>query len=156
MTEHSFIMFILYIRGMAMGMMFSPLTSVATIGIPKEKMGQASGLINVLRQIGGSFGVALLSTLLTTRVIFHSQSYGEALDPNSPAFKSAVGNISNFLVHNAGSTFSSAAQQGKFLIFSHLNRQAFVSAISDDFLIAAVITLISAIPVFFLKIKKNN
>ncbi|MEI7661128.1 MAG: DHA2 family efflux MFS transporter permease subunit, partial [Bacteroidota bacterium] len=50
LTEHSFIMVTLYLRGLSMGLMFSPLTALATIGIPKEKMGQASGLINVLRQ----------------------------------------------------------------------------------------------------------
>ena len=156
MSEHAFIMLSLYLRGLAMGMMFSPLTALATIGIPKEKMGQASGLINVLRQIGGSFGVALLSTLLTTRVIYHSQVYGEALDQNSPAFKGVMANLGNFLIHNTGATVSNAAQQAKFLVMSHINRQAFVQAISDDFLIAAVITLVSAIPVFFLRVTKNQ
>jgi MFS transporter, DHA2 family, multidrug resistance protein len=156
LSEHSFIMLSLYIRGFAMGMMFSPLTAVATLGVPKEKMGQASGLINVLRQIGGSFGVALLSTLLISRGTFHTQSFGESLDQNSPAFKGVMSDIGNFLVHNAGSTVTTAAQQGKFLIFSHINRQAFVQAISDDFLIAAIITLISAIPVFFLRLKKDK
>ena len=139
-----------------MGLMFSPLTAIATLSVPREKMGQASGLINVLRQIGGSFGVAVLSTLLTTRVIYHSQLYGEALDQNSPVFKGVIANLGNFLVHNAGSAASTAAQQGKILIMSYINRQAFVQAISDDFLLAAIITLISAIPVFFLKIQKRN
>ena len=156
MTEHSYIMFSLYLRGLAMGLMFSPLTAIATLSVPREKMGQASGLINVLRQIGGSFGVAVLSTLLTTRVIYHSQLYGEALDQNSPVFKGVIANLGNFLVHNAGSAASTAAQQGKILIMSYINRQAFVQAISDDFLLAAIITLISAIPVFFLKIQKRN
>jgi MFS transporter, DHA2 family, multidrug resistance protein len=156
LTEHSFIMLSLYLRGLAMGLMFSPLTAIATIGVPREKMGQASGLINVLRQIGGSFGVALLSTLLTTRVIYHSQLYGEALEQNSPAFKGVMSNISSFLVHTIGSTASTALQQGKFILMSHISRQAFVQAISDDFLIATIITLISVIPVFFLKINKNN
>ena len=156
LTEHSFIMASLYLRGVAMGLMFSPLTAIATLSVPKEKMGQASGLINVLRQIGGSFGVAVLSTLLTTRVIYHSQIYGEALDQNAPAFKSVMSNLGNFLVHTAGSSVSNAVQQGKILIMSHISRQAFVQAISDDFLIAAIITLVSAIPVFFLKIQKRN
>lgn len=156
LTEHSFIMITLYMRGMAMGLMFSPLTAIATIGIPKEKMGQASGLINVLRQIGGSFGVALLSTVMTSRVVFHSQTYGEALDQNSPAFRGVMSNLGNFLVHNAGSTISSASQQGKFLLMSHISKEAFVQAICDDFLLAAIITLISAIPVIFLKTKKKN
>jgi len=156
LTEHWYIMLSLYLRGVAMGLMFSPLTAIATLSVPREKMGQASGLINVLRQIGGSFGVAVLSTVLTTRVIYHSQVYGEVLDQNSPVFKSIMGNIGNFLVHNVGSTAATAVQQGKFLLMSFVSRQAFVQAISDDFLIAAVITVVSAIPVFFLKIKKNN
>jgi MFS transporter, DHA2 family, multidrug resistance protein len=155
-TEHAFIMVTLYLRGLSMGLMFSPLTAIATIGIPREKMGQASGLINVLRQIGGSFGVALLSTILTSRVVYHSQVYGEALDQNSPVFRGVMSNIGNYLVHNAGSAASAAAQQGRFLIMSNISRQAFVQAVCDDFLIAAIITLISAIPVFFLKINKNN
>ena len=155
LTEHAFIMITLYLRGLAMGLMFSPLTAIATIGIPKEKMGQASGLINVLRQIGGSFGVALLSSLLTSRVIYHAQLYGEGLEQNSPVFKGVMANMTHFLVHNAGSTASTAVQQGRFLLLSNLNRQAFVQAIADDFLIAAIITLISVIPIFFLRVKKN-
>ena len=156
LTEHSFIMITLYLRGIAMGLMFSPLTAIATLGVPKEKMGQASGLINVLRQIGGSFGVALLSTLLTTRTTYHMQRFGEGIDQNSTVFKGVMANMGHFLIHNAGSTVANATQQGKYLLFSHVGKQAFVQAVSDDFLIAAVITVISAIPVFFLKIKKNN
>jgi MFS transporter, DHA2 family, multidrug resistance protein len=155
LTEHSFIMISLYLRGLAMGLMFSPLTALATIGIPGEKMGQASGLINVLRQLGGSFGVALLSTVLTSRVVFHNQLYGEALDQNSPAFKGVMSNLGSFLIHNAGSTATAAAQQGKYLIMSNIGKQAFVQAICDDFLLAAIITMISVIPVFFLKQKKK-
>jgi len=60
------------------------------------------------------------------------------------------------LVHNVGSAASTAVQQGKILIMSHIGRQAFVQSISDDFLIAAIITLVSSIPVFFLKIQKRN
>ena len=156
LTEHSFIMITLYLRGLSMGLMFSPLTAIATIGIPREKIGQASGLINVLRQIGGSFGVALLSTVMTSRIVYHNQRYGEALDQNSPVFKGVMSNIGNFLVHTAGSSTSEALQQGKYLLLSNIGKQAFVQAICDDFLLAAVITMISAIPVFFLKVKKNN
>jgi DHA2 family multidrug resistance protein len=156
LTEHSFIMLTLYLRGIAMGLMFSPLTAVATFDVPKEKMGQASGLINVLRQIGGSFGVAILTTILTSRVILHSQHFGESIDANSPAFRMALKNIGNFVVHNAGSFGQVAEQQGRYLLFSNINKQAFIQAVSDDFLLAAIITVISAIPVFFLRIKKKE
>ena len=64
-SEHYQIMLPLYIRGFAMGMVFTPLSTLALSEIPRQKIAQASGLFNVLRQVGGSFGVALMGTLLT-------------------------------------------------------------------------------------------
>ena len=78
-TEHWYIMLSLYLRGLGMGLMFTPLSAVALLDIPREKMAQASGLINVIRQIGGSLGVAVFATILTARVSFHTQQYGQAL-----------------------------------------------------------------------------
>jgi DHA2 family multidrug resistance protein len=156
LTEHSFIMLTLYLRGIAMGLMFSPLTAVATFDVPRDKMGQASGLINVLRQVGGSFGVALMTTFLTSRIVVHAQHYGETIDVNSPVFTSTLRNIGNFVVHQAGSFGQIAEQQSRYLLFSNLNKQAFVQGVADDFLLAAIITFISALPVFFLRLKKKN
>jgi DHA2 family multidrug resistance protein len=156
LTEHSFIMLTLYIRGVAMGLMFAPLTAVATFDVPRDKMGQASGLINVLRQIGGSFGVAILTTILSSRVILHAQHFGESIQGNSPAFRGALKRMGEFVATQAGSIGQVAEQQSRYLLFSNLNRQAFIQAISDDFLLAAIITLISAIPVFFLRLQKKQ
>ena len=156
LTEHSFIMTTLYLRGVAMGLMFSPMTMVAMVDIPREKMGQASGLINVIRQVGGSFGVAILTTIFTTRMTYHSQMFGEGIEKNSPAYHSVLRNLGNYITSHAGSIGHMAETQSQYLISSHLNKQAFVQAIDDDFLLASVITLVSAIPVLFLRIKKKR
>jgi len=55
----------MYLRGVAMGLLFSPLSALALTEISRTEMAQASGLMNVIRQVGGSFGVAILQTLLT-------------------------------------------------------------------------------------------
>jgi MFS transporter, DHA2 family, multidrug resistance protein len=156
LTEQSFIMVTLYLRGVAMGMMFSPLTAIAVIDIPREKMGQASGLINVIRQVGGSFGVAILTTILTSRFAYHSQLYGEALDKNSPALQSIARNIGHYITFQAGNIGSLAEKQSQAIISSHISRQAFVQAIDDDFLLASIITLVSSLPVIFLKLRKKE
>lgn len=156
LTENPYIMMIMYIRGVAMGLMFSPLTAAAVHDVPIEKMGQASGLVNVIRQVGGSFGVAILSTVLTTRTTYHAQLFGEGLQANSPVFKSVTAHIGEFLVRNAGSVSELASKQGQYLLMSNLSKQAFIQAVCDDFKLAALITLVSAIPVFFLKLKKNR
>ena len=154
LTEHTFIMMTLYLRGVAMGLMFSPLTALATVEVPVVKMGQASGLINVIRQVGGSFGVALLSTIFTTRTIYHAQLYGEGLQASSPAYKEVIANLGHSMVEHGGSTLAVAARQGQAILMSNISKQAFIQAICDDFRLAAVITLISVIPVFFLRLKK--
>ncbi len=73
LTELHYIMISLYIRGIAMGLMFTALSTVSLLEIPRDKMAQASAITNSIRQLGGSLGVALLATLLTTRANFHSR-----------------------------------------------------------------------------------
>jgi DHA2 family multidrug resistance protein len=156
LTEYSFIMTTLVLRGIAMGIVFAPLTAAAVVDIPRHKMGQASGLLNVIRQVGGSFGVAVLTTIFTTRMIYHTQSFGEMIQANSPAYHSVIRNIGYFINSATGSVASLASQQSQSILMSHVTRQSFVQAIDDDFLIAALITIVSVIPVIFLKIGKSG
>ena len=156
LTEHGFIMTTLYLRGLAMGIVFAPLTAAAVVDIPRHKMGQASGLLNVIRQVGGSFGVAILTTIFTTRMIYHTQSFGEMIQSNSPAYHEVLRNIGYFVTSTTGSAVNMAARQGQSILMSHVTRQSFVQSIDDDFLLAAIITLVSAVPVIFLKIGKQG
>lgn len=155
-TEHSQVMLPLYIRGIGIGFLFSPLSSVSLMDIPRIKMAEASGLFNTIRQIGGSFGVALLGSILTRRVIFHTQTYGEAVRPNSEAFNHIVHNLTHYVQNATGGAGSEVVLRAKALIAQNLTSQAFVQGINDDFLIGAIITLLLIIPFFFLKIKKNK
>jgi DHA2 family multidrug resistance protein len=154
-TEHSYIMLSLYLRGLAMGMMFSPLAALGLVTVPREKMAQASGLNNVIRQVGGSFGVALFSTMLTSRVIYHIQIFGQSIDPNSPAFTTMMQNMERFAGTAGGLVGPQATAAGKSILFTHISKQAFVDGINDNFLIACLFTLLCMVPVFFLKNKKK-
>ena len=156
LTEHSAIMFPLYLRGVGMGVIYSALLAVSLIDIPKEKMAQASGINNVIRQLGGSFGVALLATFLTTRVNFHAQNYGGALQTNTPAYQATVKKMSESFVHSTGSSIAAAKRQSQFVIMSDVTKQAYIEGINDDFLIASVVTLIGGIPILFLRTKKKK
>jgi DHA2 family multidrug resistance protein len=151
LSEHAQIMLPLYIRGVAMGLLMSPLTTVAISEIPNRKMAQASGLINVIRQIGGSFGVALFGTILTRRTIFHSAVYGQQINPGSPTYARTVQGLEHFAQHALGGTLGSAGVQAKALVAMHAEQQAFVSAIDDVFRLAFLILLVTIVPVVFLR-----
>ncbi len=156
LTENHYIMLSLYIRGFSMGLLFTPLQTIALVQIPREKMAQASGISNTIRQLGGSLGVAILATVLSSRVNFHSQTYGQAIQPKSQVFMNTTHNLTYQLEHNSGSSLSDAMKQSQYIVVANANKQAYIEGIDDDFLIAAMITLVGAIPILLLVAKKKN
>lgn len=156
LSEMHSIMVSLYIRGFAMGLLFTSLSTVSLLDIPKEKMAQASGISNSIRQLGGSMGVAILATLLTSRVNYHAQQYSGALNNRSEVFIETTAKIKTYMQHQAGSSPSEAASRAQYLMLSNLNKQAYIEGINDDFLVACVITLLGGIPIIFLHTKKTQ
>lgn len=156
LTEHNYIMTSLYLRGFGLGLLFTPLSTLSLLTIPREKMAQASSITNTIRQIAGSIGVAMFSTILTSRISFHMQTYGNAIQPGSPEYKTVVSHLSSFIQTHAGSTAADALKQGQSLLFSNISKQAYISAINDDFLIAAIITVAGVLPTIILQSKKKS
>lgn len=154
-SEHSQIMIPLYIRGVAMGLVFTPLSTLALSEVPRHKMAQASGLFNVIRQVGGSFGVALLGAMLTRRMIFHMSAFGQTVDQYSVPFRSAIARTQMFAQHAAGGGAAVASSRARALVVEHLSNQAFVAAIADDFLIAAAISAVCLLPILFLRVHRH-
>jgi MFS transporter, DHA2 family, multidrug resistance protein len=156
MTELKYIMLSLYIRGFAMGMMFTALSTISLLEIPREKMAQASAITNSIRQLGGSLGVALLATLLTTRISFHAQTFGAEIKQGSEMYQRTISNLKHHLQYDSGSSPANATKQSQALLLSNLNKQAYIEGINDDFLLAGIITLIGGIPIIFLHTKKSK
>lgn len=159
-THHSFIMLSLYLRGFGMGMIFTPLSTLSLATIPKQKMAQAASITNTIRQIGGSFGVAVLSTLLTSRAKFHSEVFGGNIDANSQAFINTTKNLTTHIMHASGSSYPVAIKQAETLLLTNVHQQAFVRGVDDDFLIVSMIIVFSFIPILLMKsvnrLKKEN
>ena len=155
-SEHAQIMFSLYMRGLGLGLVFTPLSSTALSEIEKPHMAQASGLFNVIRQIGGSFGVAILGTMLTRRTLYHVAMFGQSVDQHSPAYQHAIFSLQQFIQRTSGGSLTAATMRANALLGSHLAQQAFVEAVNDDFLLASVVTIVGIIPILFLRTKKKH
>jgi MFS transporter, DHA2 family, multidrug resistance protein len=155
-TENWELLVPLIIRGFGLGFMFIPLSTIAINDIPREKLAQATGLFNTIRQVGGSFGVAILGTFLTRRVIFHSAMFGQAADQSSTAFQNMVYGLKNFAQQTTGGSGNELILKAKGLILQNIYSQAFVRGIDDDFLAGSIITLLIIIPMFFLKYNKKK
>ena len=155
MSEHRYVMTSLYLRGFGMGMIFTPLNTLSLLSLPREKMAQASSIMNTNRQIGGSLGVAIMSTLLTARTNFHSQVYGQAISAQSEAFKDVTRNMAFQLQQHAGSSYGVALAQSRAIVAAHVGTQSFIDGINDDFLMAASITILGLIPILLMKSKRR-
>ena len=79
-----------------MPFMFIPVNSVAYTGLPLQKTSEASALINVARNLGGSVGVSLANTELVQRSQFHQARLVENMTPSSPAFQSTMHNLTQY------------------------------------------------------------
>ena len=156
LTEHHTVMASLYLRGFAMGIMFTPLSAISLLDVPREKMAQASGIINVVRQLGGSFGVAILATLLITRVSYHTEMFGESVSPRSETYQAVSANMKQQIIHNSGSSPAAAARQSQAMLVGQLNKEAYIQGIDDDFLVAGLFTILGGIPILFLRVKKRK
>jgi DHA2 family multidrug resistance protein len=82
-----------------MPFLFVPITTLSYAGLPPEKTNQASALINVARNLGGSIGVSLAISMLAQRAQFHQERLTEHLIPSSPQYQQAL--------RHAGALFAS-------------------------------------------------
>ena len=100
-----------------MPFMFIPINMVAYTGLPQQKTAQASALINVARNLGGSISVSLANTELVQRSQFHQSRLVENLTQSSPSFQSAMHNLTQYFTQFG----SPAGAQGRaFGYIGHL------------------------------------
>ena len=145
----------LVLRGIGMGLMFSPMTSLALGLVPRLKAGQASGLLNVIRQVGGSFGIAMFGTLLARRQLFHTIRYSEAATAH---------NLSALdLLHRSQGYFASlgdvpglASDKAHVVLGMVVQQQAAATGFSDCFRVATWICALGIIPALFLPLRVDH
>ena len=138
------------VRAAGQPLIIVPISSIATAGLPTSQAGSASGLFNMMRNLGGSFGIATIATLLTNREQFHSNRLGEAVSVYNPATQESLNRYTQFFV-SRGSDLATAQNQAIAAISNTVHREAYVMAFNDCFYFIACALLVSGIAVIFLK-----
>ncbi|MGH9605514.1 MAG: DHA2 family efflux MFS transporter permease subunit [Terracidiphilus sp.] len=119
------------LTGFALSFVFVPLATVTTITISNQEMGNATGLFNMLRNIGGSAGIALATTELTRRADLHQTEIGAHLTPTSPVFQQSSGALTRYLGGQLGTASGQPGALGT--IYRLLAQQAMLLAYMDVF-----------------------
>ena len=134
--------------GVGMGFMIIPLTTLTLSRIRKEEMGNATSIYNLVRNLGGSFGVALTTTFLSRRAQFHQARLTEHLTPFDMNYILGANRAAEALQYR-GFEPGSAGQGGLGVIYEQLLKEASMLSFNDVFHLLAV-TLILMIPLVLL------
>jgi DHA2 family multidrug resistance protein len=119
--------------------LFIPISTAAYAGLPADKTNQASSLINVARNIGGSIGVSLSNTVLAQGEQVHQSHLVAQTVPSSSIYQHAVRQATEHLMAQ-GSTMAEAQHQAIGLIAQTIGRQASLLAYIDVFRYSAIAT----------------
>ncbi len=126
------------VQGFGMGLFFVPLAAATFANIPKEKMGNASGIFNLIRNLGGSFGVAFSTTVLSQRSQFHQNFLVEHITPYNKVFQQRFAEVYQWLKLHDPSFASPVKVLAVF--YKEILRQASMLAFNDVFWLFAWFT----------------
>ena len=136
------------ISGFGSGCVFVPLSTTAMAGLPNEEIGNASGLYNLLRNIGGSIGISVVNTIVYRHSQTHRNEMGHAITSTSVSLQGQLHGMQQFLT-SQGSSPSTAVHQAYVLVNGTLSQQARLWAYVDDFRYMALICF-GCIPIVFM------
>jgi DHA2 family multidrug resistance protein len=136
------------VQSLGLAFLFVPINTVAFSFIAKAKTGYATGLINLARNIGGSSGIAICTTLIARREQFHQQRLVEHLSPLDLSYQSALAGAKQIFV-TGGADPAQAAAQAHGLIYNMVQQQAAMLSFNEVFWVLGV-AFLAVIPLMFL------
>ncbi|MGY3389983.1 DHA2 family multidrug resistance protein [Bradyrhizobium sp. USDA 3311] len=139
------------VRAVGQAFVFAPLSAVATAGIEPENAGSASGLFNMMRNLGGAIGIALLQTVLTKREQYHSNVLMQSVSMFEQATRTRLEQLTQYFVNHGILDRADASHRAYVAIGHIVQKQAYILAFSDTFYLLGMALIVALIAVLFLK-----
>jgi DHA2 family multidrug resistance protein len=136
------------LQGTSMGLLFVPLTTITNGLIPKEQMGNATSLFNLMRNIGASIGIASVTTISARHTQQHIHDLATNVNQYNPAAQSMIQAMKQGFIAR-GMDVATATQQAYAGLFGMVQRQAAMMAYIDTFFLLAVM-FIACLPLILI------
>jgi DHA2 family multidrug resistance protein len=138
----------LLLQGAALGFIFVPLTTITNNPIPNERMGNATSLFNLMRNIGASIGISMVTTVQFRSEQTHINRLASHVYPQNPAAQHMLQSMQGYFM-SQGSSASTAAQQAYQAVWGTVMQQAAMLSYNDTFLFLAIV-FVAMFPFLFL------
>jgi MFS transporter, DHA2 family, multidrug resistance protein len=142
------------LSGFGSGCVFVPLSTTSMAGLRNEEIGNASGLYNLLRNIGGSVGISIVNTIVARHEQVHRAYMVHWIDPTRPTYQQQVQDVTTLLNQSTGpngATLSTQSDRALGVINGVVNQQARLWSYVDDFRYLAFACFLCVPIVFLLK-----
>ena len=135
------------VRAIGQAMVLTPLTSVTTGEIAPQDAAAASGISNMLRNLGGAIGTAVLATVITKREQFHSNIIGQSVTLSREEVRNRIAATTDYFLAHGVSDPAAAHQRAIVALGNTVKHQALVMGFSDTFVVLGAVLVVSAIAV---------
>jgi MFS transporter, DHA2 family, multidrug resistance protein len=129
-----------FIQGLSMAMLFVPLTTITMGMIPREQMGNATSIFNLLRNVGGSIGIATVATMVERFQQAEINRLGAHVTPFNPQAMQRMDALRQFMWSQGDAPYT-AAQHSNAAMFAMVQRQAAIVSYVETFRILAIVFL---------------
>ena len=139
------------VRAIGQAIVMTPLSAIAMLGIAPEEAGGASGLFNMMRNLGGAIGTAAIETFFTKREQFHSAIITPEVSLLEPATRSRLADLQQYFVSHGFPDPASAMHRAIIAVGDTIRAQATIMGYADCFALVGVVLLVAAVMVALLK-----
>jgi DHA2 family multidrug resistance protein len=122
----------LMLQGAGLGLIFVPLTTVTNDPIPKERMGNATSVFNLMRNVGASIGISTVETLQFRRMQTHINILGRHVNAANPRTQQTLAGLQQAFI-SKGSDPATAGHQAYVAVWGMVQRQAAMLSYNDVF-----------------------
>jgi DHA2 family multidrug resistance protein len=137
------------VRAVGQALVITPLTAIAMAEIAPKDAGNASGLFNMLRNLGGAIGTASLQTIITKREQYHSNIIGQSVTIFRPEVRDRIAQMMAYFRAHGVTDLATAQHQAIIAVGQVVRRQALVMGFADTFAVVGVMLAIAAVCLLF-------
>jgi len=135
------------VRAVGQALTLAPLSAISLGSVAPQDAPAASGISNMMRNLGGAVGTALLATIVTKREQFHSNIIGQSVDLGREEVRSRIAQMTDYFLAHGVADPAAAHQQAIIALGNAVKRQALVLGFSDTFAVIGFVLVLAAIAI---------
>src|SRR5215470_8361747 len=143
------------VRAIGQALTLAPLSNVSLGSVAPQDAAAASGISNMMRNLGGAIGTAVLATIVTKREQFHSNIIGQAVDLGREEVRERIAHLTDYFLARGVNDPNGAHQQAIIALGNIVKRQALVLGFSDAFAVIGVVLVLASIAMLLTRKTKS-